>query len=470
MTDPIRTHVATEETLQLVAEALGASSGLSPTSPLDSPMRAIAVELARHTALLGVLANTTATAAMMADHDELATAIADGIGPQVAPVATRMTWPWSTKASSAAEADSYSAPVNVVHHGQGALADGETLPVMHAQFHRVLPFDTQFDAYQAFLHAIDGLPAGVYNVTMPSTYVNATMQGKTYQFELESALPAGGVLSGFRECSGTYAASMLNVYAHSSQASDATVTTIAATEGDGGTSLGTFSVEGVAVPLSGTPASMLTLTIDGTDYRCYGLNSIHRVAYGSNRWAHSPLRKYLNSYGFGWYEPATVFSLPPAYKDRQGFMSGLPESLLAHVQPIARKTALNYITDGGTSAAPEYDTTYDYFTLPSGKEHFLQATNTYGGADGLEGEAWEYWERVAGSSVPLGWSTWNNEATYHPEYIQYDMASPTTARLAWMRSATRGYGNTVAIVSASGPCSNSYAITGGRCAPACAIG
>jgi hypothetical protein len=138
--------------------------------------------------------------------------------------------------------------------------------------------------------------------------------------------------------------------------------------------------------------------------------------------------------------------------------------------PIARKTALNYVTDGGTSGAPVYDTTYDLVTLPSGREHFLADTANYGGAQGMEGDHWEYWERVAGSSTPLNWSTSGQPSTYHPEYVQYDLASPTTARNVWMRSANRGYGTDVAIVNSSGYCNGNSALNGNRAAPACAIG
>ena len=147
---------------------------------------------------------------------------------------------------------------------------------------------------------------------------------------------------------------------------------------------------------------------------------------------------------------------PMLLDDTGGFVDAM--------RPIAQKTALNYLTDGGTSGAPLYDTTYDKVFLPSGLQHNLQDTASYGGAEGKEGPAWEFWKQASGGSSALAWG-----AT-HPEYIQYDLASPTSARNVWLRSAHRGHGRYVAIVYSSGHCYYDGAVSGLRCAPACAIG
>jgi hypothetical protein len=134
------------------------------------------------------------------------------------------------------------------------------------------------------------------------------------------------------------------------------------------------------------------------------------------------------------------------------------------MRPVKVVTALNYVTDGGTDANPIYDTTYDLVFPPSTKEHYLALSNAYGGKQGMEGENWDYWKRVAGTATPL------STGAYHPEYIQYDLASPTTPRLCWERSANRGSGVNVASVHANGYCHNATAYSGFRAAPACAIG
>ena len=424
---------------------------------LDSTGRAMTAELVKQTSLLAKLADTTPRAAMLESWAEVADAIAGGLGEYIMPIGSQFAETWTTMANSSATESSYTNVFDTVHHGNGALADGETIPVMFAQMHYCLPFDTQFSPSQAFLYAIDGLPAGTYNVTVSSDIYGRA--AGTYQFTLANALPAGGQLAGFFSA-GTAA----KVKAYASQTATDPIEACDVSSGNGGTSLGTFSTAGIAVPASGTPATAQSVTIDGTTYTYYGLNSLQRVSYGNNRWLHSPLRQYLNANGFGWWSPATVFDRPPAYVSRNGFLSGFSDEFVSAMKPIAMKTALNYLTDGGTSESPLYDTTYDKVFLPSGRQHFIADTSAYGGAGGQEGDQWEYWERVLGSSLPASWGS-----TY-PEYKQYGLDVRTTARYCWLRSAYRSSGYSVTCVTSSGYCTTTTAYNAYRAAPACAIG
>ena len=418
--------------------------------------KAIAAELARQTALMAVMADTTAKAAMLQDWGQVASEISEGLGHYVLPVGTQVVTPYVDSRPDVST--EYQAAWNVAHHSQGTLADGESGNVAILHMDKCLPFDTQFSPYQAFLCAVTPIPAGTYHVTMGFSWGSNVVSGKSYQFTLAQDLPIGGQLSGF-ERSPDVAPSNWQVKAWASAEATAPAETVAVTEGTGGTSLGTFTAAGVSVPANGTPA---VTTVGALQF--YGLNSLHRVSYGNNRWLHSPLRQFLNAEGTGWWHPATVFDRPPSYVGYEGFLSGLPADLVAAMQPIAQVTALNYVTDGGTDAEPAYDTTYDKVFLPSGKQHHIQATAYFGGAAGLEGEAWEYWERVLASTVPAVWGQ-----TY-PEYRQYDLASPAAARYCWMRSAHRGYGGSVTCVSTSGGCYDNSASNGLRSAAACAIG
>ena len=358
----------------------------------------------------------------------------------------------------------YEMPWDVVSFETGTLQDSSTKPVMFLQSHWCLPFGTQISNYQAFLYAIDGLPAGTYHVTMGVNWGSNVVSGKTYQFTLANALPAGGQLSGFE---GAPDQSPVNwkVKAWASRTATSVTETVSVTEGDGGTDLGTFTTAGAqVVPASGTPATYSTVTIGGTDYTYYGLNSLHRVAYGNNRWLHSAIRQWLNASTSDWWVSQTVFDRVPSYASYPGFLSMLPADLVAVMQPIKQVTALNYVTDGGTSGSPEYDVTYDKVFLPSWEQHYLKVDSTFGGTAGLEGTAWEYWKRVAGVNSP--WAAY----TTHEEFIQRDMTASHTARYCWMRSANRGNGYHVAFVYSSGHCSTYYAISGNYAAPACAIG
>ena len=437
------------------------TAGLEEGPSIAAWLEDIAAENIKQTALMAALANTTVSAALLADWTEVQAAIQGGLGPSILPVGTQIFTAFADNHGS--ETVNYNAPWDVAHFGTGSLSDGETINAMFAQMHYCLPFATQFSPQQAFLYAIDGLPAGTYNVTVSAdTYGRAA---GTYQFTLANALPAGGQLVGFFS-----AGAAADVKAYASRATTTATETCAVTSGSAGTSLGTFSAAGdQAVPASGTPTTHKTITIDGTDYTFYGLNSQQRVSYGNNRWMHSPLRQWLNSDGSGWYVPATVFDRPPAYVGYDGFLSMLPDSFVAAMKPIAQVTALNYVTDGGTAASSLTDTTYDKVFLPSWEQHYLAVSQNYGASAGLEGAAWEYWERVAGTTSPLPGSS-SDPSTYHPEFVQQDLTNAHTARYVWMRSCGRGYANYVAGVTASGYCGGNYANAGYFAAPACAIG
>ena len=99
--------------------------------------------------------------------------------------------------------------------------------------------------------------------------------------------------------------------------------------------------------------------------------------------------------------------------------------------------------------------------LPSLEEHFLALNES--GMKGKEGEAWEYWARIAQSPTPLAlWQTW-------PQLITYAINGKTSPQNVWARSASRNGGSYTFIVYSSGYVDNLTAQYGNRCAPARAI-
>ena len=370
-------------------------------------------------------------------------------------VGARLSAPWSTTGTTKTD---YEMPWDIAHTKVNEVYGGSTMPLMYLQTHHCLPDATEFSPKQAFLYAIDGLPAGTYNLT-----VSATTYGRdagTYQFTLTQALPAGGQLAGFFD-----AGAAASVKAYASQVAASATETCTVTSGSAGTNLGTWSSAGVAVPASGTPESHETVTIDGQGYTYYGINAQSRVSYGNNRWLHSPLRQWLNASGDNWWSPATVFDRPPSYVSHKGFLTYLDPGLIAVMQPVKRTYALNYATDGGTSSAPVYDTCYDKVFLPCWEENYLKVDSSYGGKAGEEGcgEAWEYWRRAKGTSTPPAAGTTNTE------YIRTRLDNKTAAGV-FLASASRNYGNYVACVTSTGTCGYYNAFGACRAAPACAIG
>ena len=190
------------------------------------------------------------------------------------------------------------------------------------------------------------------------------------------------------------------------------------------------------------------------------MNSIYRCAYGYNRWSQSALRQYLNGKGTNWWKPQNKWDRPPEYVGKHGFLDGIPEAELAVMRRVKVVTGVPYCEEG-TSNEPVLDTTYDLVFLPSMEEHFLALGES--GMKGKEGEAWEYWARVAQSPTPLAlWQTW-------PQLITYAINGKTSPQGVWTRSAYRYYGYYTFIVYSSGYVSSGYAQYASRCAPARAI-
>ena len=348
-------------------------------------------------------------------------------------------------------------PTRVVESGEIDVQGGLKRNSVTFQSRLALPFGTQFSNYQAFLTAgPNGLPAGTYKVSFASDAGGDTLKGKTFQFTLTQAVPAGGQICGFEQ----YTGRDIKVYASATAATP--TETVTATEGSSGTSLGTFTNAGYAVvPASGTPATTSSVTISSTTYTYYGLNSIQRVAYGNNRWLHSAIRQFLNGSGSGWWAPATVFDRPPSYVGYDGFLTGFSDDLVDHMAPRKIKTSLNTVTDGGTSNGTEHDITYDKVWLPSSEQMNLACTSL-GIPYGVEGDAFEYWVMVYGSTPATYWTT-------HTEFCMASMDAPTTMRGVFQRSPNRGSGYNVAYVASSGGVATINAVYGYFVAPAYSI-
>ena len=392
----------------------------------------------------------------ISDWDAMAEIVATGDGGRYLPVGTQFVVPWS---STGATKTDYEMPLDVAHFCDGEIEGGEAaIPLMYLQTHYCLPDGMEFSPKQAFLYAIDGLPAGTYNVTVASTVYER--EAGDYQFTLTQDLPAGGQLAGFFS-----AGKAASVQSFASQTAASPIETCEVTSGSGGTNLGTFSVAGVPVPASGTPESHQTVNIGGTDYTYYGLNSQQRVSYGNNRWLHSAIRQWLNASGDDWWQPQTVFDRPPAYTAHKGYLTYLDPDLIAAMVPVKRDYALSYVCDGGTAANPVADTCYDKVFLATWEEQYLKCDSSYGAKAGYEGcgEPWDYWKQAKGTSTSPAAGTTN------PEYIRLQLNNKAAAG-SWLASCYRYSGYSAACVTSSGACGGSYAMYALSPCPACAIG
>ena len=302
--------------------------------------------------------------------------------------------------------------------------DSQFTHSMTLQLHDCLPSAMQFDASEALYYAESGLDAGTYNFTIQN-YDTTYGGGKTYQFELQNAVPAGGQLT-FGWSYNTQA-SAAKITAYNDEGTQ--IEQVGVTEGSDGTSLG---------------------TTDGTSTN---LNHIHRVRFGSNNYAESAVRQFLNSdkaAGSVW-ESKTNFDRPPAWNaNTAGFMKDIDSDFLAVLGASPKVVALNTVTDGG-----------GFVTINNDKFFLLSRSEVYGGKENNinEGEPYPYYSDYSDLSA-AGTGDDSNRIKYRSG----------TAQVWWLRSPNSAYGHNVRGVGTNGYVSIGIYATGNfEVAPACNI-
>ena len=288
-----------------------------------------------------------------------------------------------------------------------------------------------FDAYEALYYAAEEIPAGTYNFTW--NYATGSMVNGTYQFTLTKAVPAGGqIVLGTNSSSTAITGCKIATYA-TVAATAAIESGIVVTEGSEGTSLG---------------------TIAATSATSENLNCAQRIMWGSNNYAQSAARQWLNSdaaAGSVW-TPTNKFDRAPSWAtSKAGFMKGLPADFLAAVQPAAIPCRTNSVFEVNSLDGTEY-TVNTVYTL-NDMFFMLSRPEIYGSWDSSsikDGELLEYYEGLTDI-----------------ERIKYDAAS--SARHCWLRSPHPGHANNERAVNTSGALSHSGAVIGGGVAPACII-
>ena len=302
-------------------------------------------------------------------------------------------------------------------------------------------YSLQVDAPEAFFYTAEGIAAGTYNITLGDNYDTSYGGGTTYQFTLTQAVPAGGQIT----LDWPYNKTPLQgsgVKTWASNAATTPIETVTPSAGSGGTSLGT----------------LLIAVQDAS-----GLNSIHRMRYGSNRWSTSAMRQHLNSgaaAGSVW-TPQTVWDRAPSWvSNTAGFKHGLDPEFIKICGDVELLTALSTVAGDTSSAAASAgtgnETTVDKFFLPSRPEVF-------GGGDNNsdKGDAWQYY--AANSDVPGGSSNPNADTNR----IKTNAAG--SAQYWWLRSPFVGYGGSVRGIDPSGLVYYYRASVSHGVAPACVV-
>jgi hypothetical protein len=287
----------------------------------------------------------------------------------------------------------------------------------------------QYDATEAFYYAEQELAAGTYNITIANQSWYTADNGKTFQFTLATAVPAGGQLVFAMTYNATLEGKSVKSYAN--KVTTTALETVTLTEGSEGTSLGT------------------------TNGSSPNVNHMHRAIFGSNNYAQSAARQWLNSAaaaGSVW-TPTNVFDRPASWATSyNGFMHGLPADFLAVVQPAVLACRTNSLfevesLDGTAFAINQlYSLKADKFFLLSRPEIF----GDWDSASYKDGTQLEYYNGLTAT-----------------ERIKRDAAG--AARHAWLRSPFPSGAGYARIVHSGGALTSNIAYYGYGVAPACII-
>ena len=288
-----------------------------------------------------------------------------------------------------------------------------------------------FDAYEALYYASEEIPAGTYNFILE--YDTSSIVSGTYQFTLTKAVPAGGQI-------------VLGTNSNSTAVTGCKIATY-------GTVAGVDAIEsGIAVTVGSEGVNLGT--VKGTSATSENLNCAQRILWGSNNYAQSAARQWLNSdaaAGAVW-TPTNKFDRRPSWATSySGFMLGLPADFLAAVQPAAIPCRTNSVFEVNSLDGTEY-TVNKVYELRD-KFFLLSRPEIYGSWDSAtykDGELLEFYEGFTDT-----------------ERIKYDAAG--SARHCWLRSPYPGHAYNERVVSTSGALSYSNAFHGTGVAPACII-
>ena len=389
--------------------------------------------LVQQNAYLGIIAGEK-YGTMITDLAQVRKIVQAGLAPKVFNIGDQIVVKWRDIADGNKE---YDVPLDIVSFGTSALQDGEELPSMTVQWHYATPFGVQFNQYQAFFYATEGLAAGTYYIEIGTTWGDKgyCVAGKKYQFTLTKPVPAGGQLAGFRDAL-DQAPSTWKVYSYNSKTAVDAIETVSVTEGSSGTSLGVLKFGG-----------------DGK------LNCLQRTAYGYNRWSQSAMRQWLNSdKGVGeWWTPQNDYDrCPDQLTAKAGFLTGFDADFLEVLRPTKVVTALNIITDATSSNSVDpLETTYDKIYLPALEQMSIEPQLAG------EGTTWDYWKRASSMTTKM-----KRYQTY-PQIRTFAIENHTSPQYVRLRSAIRGGSCNAWCVNSSGNVTTYYAIGDTRCAPAC---
>jgi len=189
-------------------------------------------------------------------------------------------------------------------------------------------------------------------------------------------------------------------------------------------------------------------TVDGVSVH----DSIYQMAFGSNCWANSNIRQWLNDDTTGTFVAKSAWDRPSGYNYGAGFLFGIDPRVKALIQPAKVKWTAGYNAEGYTQG-----TTYtaeDKAFLLSMKEMSFNINTAEGEISDLYGEYTN--------------NTLTNDAV--AARAKYNKAGGTLNSYRWSRSASTSLANYAGIVTSTGTNDGSNAGLALYVAPAFIIG
>lgn len=401
-----------------------------------------------------------------ADLRNIAYDIAKGTASAKYPVGTKLIIPWE-RTPVTGDKTNYDVEWNIVHHEENVAyknsADDETEKIgnaMYLEWDKTIPDSFPFCIQQA-LQCFDGtdgtpngLPAGTYAIKMKApnggTDFRSYWNGKYATIVLTKAIPAGGTMRlTISTLNGTDTSQfglIFKTYNGFAQSDSEIETYIASTPSDtlpdGATYLG---------------------EVWGEDVGFGKLNHPEACYYGSNIWAYSDLRQWLNGDGSDWWKKLSRYNIKPNIASQlQGFLTGLDSGIKSMLKFVKVVTIGN-----NQQYAGQQFITYDKVFLHSNNQENI--TTDYSSQFDNEGNCWDYYKQLAQGVSNLDslgrFKIWKT----YPILIRYAINAPTSAQYVFGRSAYLSGANSVFYVNTYGDCRDAYANGGPKCLPACVI-
>lgn len=386
-----------------------------------------------------------------------------GLAKSKYPIGTQLIFDWN-RLNEGGNKTLYNPAMNIVHYDTATVKDSDEdtereANVMYLEWDKTIPDGFPFCIQQA-LQCFDGtegtpngLPKGTYCIKMVAKNGGQTFRnrwdGKYATFTLAKDIPQGGTL---RLTINTWDGEdtsklglIFRTYASINQ-NDAVIETFTANE-----------------PSDTQPSNAIFMgEVWGEDVGYGKINHPESCYYGDNTWAHCDLRQWLNGEGTDWWAKQTRYHIKPDIVNHlQGYLTGLDENLKKNIVKIKNTTIGNNVKYKDVRFE-----TYDTVFLASFNQRNI--TTDFRQQFDNEGKVWDYYKQLASGVDNLNngmFKIWNT----YPVLIRYAINQPTAPQFDFSRSANVNSAYVVHSVNTSGYCSNSGAIDGNRCRPACVI-